>query len=94
MQTNREFSILEPLLDSYFIEDKSTTLSLDNVELGEFHITESSLIYYSPSGLIESLVFNYEDYPILTIGDYTLILFEFCAHLFGEAYLLAPHANK
>ena len=86
---NRVFRILEPLLDSTFTEDKSTTLSLDHVELGELHLLSSSLIYYSPSGLLESLVFNYEEYKDFSVGDYTLLLYEFCAHLHGEAFIYA-----
>lgn len=88
-EKNHVFRVLEPLLDSVFIEDKSTTLSLDHVELGELHLFTSSLIYYSPSGLLESLVFNYEGYQEVSIGDYLLLLFEFCAHLFGESFLYA-----
>lgn len=86
-QFDRQFRVLEPLLDSIFAEDTSTTLSLDLVELGELHLISSSLLYYSPSGLLESLVFNYEEYHSFHAGDYVLLLFEFCAILHGEAHL-------
>ena len=87
------FRILEPLLDPSMAQEQQTVLSVDGVEVGELHLlfnsffNESSLVYYSPSGLLELFLLEYEDYKTLTCSDYLLLLHEFSALLSGEKEL-------
>ena len=87
------FRVLQPLLDPSMVQEQETVLSIDGVEVGELHLlfhsifNESSLVYYSPSGLLELFLFEYEDYETLTCADYLLIIHEFAALLQGEKNL-------
>jgi ABC-type cobalt transport system substrate-binding protein len=79
---SKEFKVLEPFIDPIFEENSGSSISLNGVEVGEISLLynsnfgESSLIYFSPSGLIESLVFNFEDFYEYTVSDYLLIIYE------------------
>lgn len=81
------FKILQPLLDPTFQEDKETVFSLSGVEVGSLNLLynsnfgESSLIYFSPSGLLEVLLLNYEEFFHYTISDYVLVVSEFSSIL-------------
>lgn len=87
------FTILEPLLDPEIESEQQTVLSIDNVEVGELYLIcnsfsdESSLVYYSPSGLIESYILDYDDFEEFKISDYVLLLNEFGNYLLGEKML-------
>jgi hypothetical protein len=88
-----EFNILEPLLDPILEKEQQTILSVDGIEVGELHLLfnsffdESSLVYYSPSGLLELNLFEFEDYIEFEISDYILLINEFAALLMGEKNL-------
>lgn len=90
---NMKFKILEPLLDPEFKEEQQTVLSIDNVEVGELFLNinsfsdESSLVYYSPSGLIESIVFDYDKFENYPLSDYLLLVHDFSSYLYGEKNL-------
>jgi len=90
----KQFTILVPLLDPFFEEkEQKTTLSLDQIELGELCLlfnsisTNSSLVYSSTSGLLETIVFDYKDYETLSISKYIVLLHEFSAMILGEQLL-------
>lgn len=93
------FRILEPLLDPSMTDEQQTVLSIDGVEVGELHLifnsffNQSSLVYYSPSGLLELFLLEYEDYKNLSCSDYLLLIHEFCALLSGEKTLYEKRNN-
>lgn len=94
------FRILEPLLDPSMVQEQETVLSVDGVEVGELHLLfnsffdESSLVYYSPSGLLELFLLEYEDYETLTCSDYLLLIHEFAALLNGEKMLYEKRQKR
>lgn len=92
-QHHAHFRILEPLLDPSMTPEQETVLCIDGVEVGELHLlfnsifNVSSLVYYSPSGLLELFLLEFEDYKNLTCSDYLLLIHEFSALLMGEKNL-------
>lgn len=89
----KDFSILQPIFDPSFKEDSSTTLAINSVEVGDLRLLfnsnygESSLVYFSPSGLIHSTLFEYDTYSDVTLSDYALLIYEFSAMLIGHELL-------
>lgn len=92
-KSNQTFKILEPLLDPELDNEQQTVLSLDSVEVGELHLIsnsffdDASLVYYSPSGLLELYIIEFDNYPSLLLSEYILLLNEFASVLIGEKQL-------
>lgn len=93
------FKNLEPIITDIPEANQETTLSLNDIELGELFLIhdssylDTSLVYYSPYGLIESTIFRYEDYNNFSISDYVILVKEFSSHLLGE-YLMYSQIEK
>lgn len=92
-QIEKRFSILIPLLDPSFGEEQLTTIALDGVELGDFHLLNNSvneaasLVYSSTSGLLETSIVDFSIYEELHVSDYLLLLHEFSSMIVGESIL-------
>lgn len=99
-QINRHFSILIPLLDPCFEEEQYTTISVDGLELGELCLIHnsltdnSSLVYSSTSGLLETIIFDSSDYEDTSISEYLLMLHEFSSIIIGESVLYKEIKKK
>lgn len=87
---NKTLNILEPLLDPELTDEQSTTIAIDDTEVGDINLIHnsffdvSSLVYSPPYSSIETKIFDYEHFEDLTITDYFMLLNEFAAILFGE----------
>lgn len=88
-----EFRILIPFIDPELEKEQETVLAIDGIEVGELHLLfnsffdDSSLVYYSPSGLMELFLMEFENYEDFSLSDYILLLNEFAALLIGEKLL-------
>lgn len=91
--SNNKFKILEPLLDPEIELEQKTIVGINDTEIGEIHLLSnsllsySSLVYYSPSGLLEVHILDYEDYYELKISEYIILLNEFAYMIEGEKNL-------
>lgn len=90
---NMVFRILEPLLDPEMEKEQQTVLAINQIEVGELHLLfnsifdETSLVYYSPSGLMELYLLDFHEYESYKLSDYMLLLNEFGALIYGEKLL-------
>lgn len=97
---NRHFQILEPLLDPELDDEQFTTVALDDIELGEVSLLNnsffdvSSLVYSSPTRLIQSTLLDFEQFDRLTLSDYLSIMNEFSAILIGEKIYYEKRIKK
>lgn len=89
--SNIKFEILEPLFSFEFDEpQQSTLISINGTELGElslFHnsfYTFSSLVYYSSTGLLETIVLNESLFLQYSVNNYIALIHEFSSMLLGE----------
>lgn len=87
------FRILVPFIDPEMEKEQETVLSIDGIEVGELHLLfnsffdDSSLVYYSPSGLLEIILVEFDSYEDFSVSDYILLLNEVGALLIGEKHL-------
>jgi hypothetical protein len=92
-KTDQKFLLLEPLLDEELDSEQQTVLSIDGIEVGELLLLTnsffegSSLVHYSPSGLIESTLINSTLFHHYKVSDYLLMIHEFASVLLAEKLL-------
>lgn len=94
------FSISEPFLDHSFTNEQSTLLYLNDIEIGDLFLfnnsflPETSLVYYSPSGFLETNLLTLEDVKEMQVSDYIVFVYEFASLLLGQFILYKGKKNQ
>lgn len=92
-QSGYTFKVLDPFFEPNFIEEQDSTISINDIEIGDIcllcnsFLEPSSLVYYSPSGFLEVNFMDFEEFETLSISDYIVLLHEVSAMLIGQFLL-------